>query len=191
MKSVWTFHPLDEPTLHLSHHITFPRQLPVARINRRPNMRELHPELQYFGSTAERFKEATCRVKARRPPRRVPRHQRSVGRHKEMIRLRRWEKTPCCRPAVRMWVCDFNCLGGGILSYLARKIFEDSGPGLPTTSAANVKTRVLCQDEAAVIASQLPGPGQYGVPRHQNKVRISVGSERGVSGCLCFSLLVS
>ena len=27
------------------------------RINQRPNMRELHPELQYFCSTAERFKE--------------------------------------------------------------------------------------------------------------------------------------
>lgn len=30
----------------------------IGRINRRPNMRELHPELQYFGSTAERFKKA-------------------------------------------------------------------------------------------------------------------------------------
>ena len=29
----------------------------LTRINRRPNMRELHPELQYFCSTAERFKE--------------------------------------------------------------------------------------------------------------------------------------
>eukprot|EP00434_Breviolum_minutum_P021053 symbB.v1.2.018574.t1/scaffold1485.1/size118442/6 len=40
----------------------------VPRINRRPNMRELHPELQYFGSTAERFKKDEAAVIAGRLP---------------------------------------------------------------------------------------------------------------------------
>ncbi|CAJ1354324.1 unnamed protein product [Effrenium voratum] len=39
-----------------------------ARQSRRPNMRELHPELQYFGSTSERFKEDEATVVASKLP---------------------------------------------------------------------------------------------------------------------------
>ncbi|CAE7631791.1 stpg1, partial [Symbiodinium pilosum] len=45
-----------------------PGQYYSSRPSKRPNLRELHPELQYFGSTSERFPEAEATIVASQTP---------------------------------------------------------------------------------------------------------------------------
>ncbi|CAK9029213.1 Kinesin-related protein 6 (Kinesin family member 6) (Kinesin-13) [Durusdinium trenchii] len=126
----------------------------IPRINRRPNMRELHPELQYFGSTAERFKEDEAAVIASQLPGPgqygVPRHQ-NKGKSFAWLKGKRFQepKQKDIRP------------GPG--AYYNAKTFGRNGSvsilgGSGTLAFGSMEARRGVSDPRK---GQEPGPGAY------------------------------